>query len=119
MLDDVKKVKARLEKEIKQSHTACGKCKTTVSFASDLIQEREETKADDRSSDSFQSELEQLTLSDVNDDELNDLDLSEIKQGKGGIVVDQTLSTLDECLNMSLLCHNVATIQTTPNNTAK
>jgi septal ring factor EnvC (AmiA/AmiB activator) len=79
MLDDVKKVKAHLKKEIKQTHMASGKHKTTVSFVSDLIQEREETKANDRNSDSFQSELEQLTLSDVNDNELDDLDLSEIE----------------------------------------
>jgi hypothetical protein len=77
LLDDVNKVRIRLEKELKQSNTACGKRKK-VSFIE--TEEQEKTDAKD-SSDGFQSELEQLTLSDidVSEGELDDLNLSEIE----------------------------------------
>jgi hypothetical protein len=71
LLNEVNKVKTRLEKGIKQSKTACGKRKK-ASF----VETDEETKSDGKeSSDGFQSELKQLTLSDVDvsKGELNDL----------------------------------------------
>jgi hypothetical protein len=79
MLDNINKVKARLEKELKQRQTACGKRKA-VSFAGNIVQEREE-KADSKNiSETFSSELEELTLSEVRDRDLDNLsDLSEIE----------------------------------------
>jgi hypothetical protein len=75
LLDDVNKVRIRLEKEIKQSNTACGKRKK-VSF----VETEEQEKADVKdSSDDFHSELEQLTLSDIDVSEGEFEDLSDIE----------------------------------------
>jgi hypothetical protein len=75
LLDDVNKVRIRLEKELKQSNTACGKRKK-VSF----VETEEQEKADVKdSSDDFHSELEQLTLSDIDVSEGEFEDLSDIE----------------------------------------
>jgi hypothetical protein len=77
LLDSYNKAKARLEKEIKQQQIACGKRKM-VSFA-DGIDTKEEN-SDVKDSDSFHSELEQLTLTDVSEEELEELVLSDLDE---------------------------------------
>ena len=77
LLDSYYKAKARLEKEIKQQQMACGKRKM-VSFADEI--DTTEEKADTKDSDSFHSELEQLTLTDVSEEELDELVLSDIEE---------------------------------------
>jgi hypothetical protein len=79
MLDTVNKVKARLEKELQQRQTTCGKRKA-VSFANNIVEKKEEKANQKNVSDQFSSELEELTLSDVSDGDLDTLsDLSEIE----------------------------------------
>jgi hypothetical protein len=75
LLDSVEKVKAHIEKELKQHGQACGKRKPEE--ASKV--EKQETvdnkeKHDVTVEDNFNAELEHLSLSDVNEDELEDLD---------------------------------------------
>ena len=77
LLDSYYKAKARLEKEIKQQQMACGK-REMVSFADEI--DTTEEKADTKDSDSFHSELEQLTLTDVSEEELDELVLSDIEE---------------------------------------
>ena len=77
LLDSYYKAKARLEKEIKQQQMACGKRKM-VSFADEI--DTTEEKANTKDSDSFHSELEQLTLTDVSEEELDELVLSDIEE---------------------------------------
>jgi fructose-1,6-bisphosphatase len=84
-------VKARIEKELKQRSTACGKRKA-VSFAEDVVVEKDDNKKNKKIdsnnikkniAENFSSELEELTLSDVSDGDFEVLselsDISEIE----------------------------------------
>jgi hypothetical protein len=79
LLDTINDVKARLEKELKQRQMTCGKRKT-VSLVDNIVIEKQE-KADSRNiTETFSSELEELTLSDVSDGDFDMLsDISELE----------------------------------------
>jgi hypothetical protein len=79
LLDTVNDVKARLEKELKQLQTTCGKRKA-VSLMDNIVVKKEEKSNSKNITENFSSELEELTLSDVSDGDLDNLsDLSEIE----------------------------------------
>jgi hypothetical protein len=79
LLDTINDIKARLEKELKQRQMTCGKRKT-VSLVDNIVIEKQE-KADSRNiTETFSSELEELTLSDVSDGDFDMLsDISELE----------------------------------------
>jgi uncharacterized membrane protein YheB (UPF0754 family) len=79
LLDTVNDVKARIEKELKQLQTTCGKRKA-VSLMDNIVVKKEEKSNSKNITENFSSELEELTLSDVSDGDLDNLsDLSEIE----------------------------------------
>jgi hypothetical protein len=73
LLDDLKHIRERVEKEIKQRGQESGKRKREDNVHEEK-QETPQSAAAENVSDNFDGELEQLTLSDVPESELEDLE---------------------------------------------